>query len=244
MAAPGAGEVHVWSLVLPQAAGISADLAHLLSADEHERAQRFHVARARDCFIACRGVLRLLLGTYLQRGPATLRFVYGVHGKPALDGDAQDLRFNLSHAGDLAVFAVARGLDLGVDVEPLQPVPHARAAASRLMRADDAAQLDAAPADQRDGRFLELWTRHEARLKADGRGLGGGDAAAHWRVHTFTPAPGHIGALAVGGPFRLHCGTLQVVSSQRPRYRRRYADGETPWRSRNSAEKCVGDLKP
>jgi len=63
--------------------------------------------------------LRTILGRYLDRDSARVRFRYGHRGKPALAPERGDLevRFNASHAGDLALFAIARGREVGVDVD-------------------------------------------------------------------------------------------------------------------------------
>ena len=63
-----------------------AGLHATLSADERGRAARFHFERDRKHFIAARGLLRELLGRYLARAPASLRFAYGPRGKPFLAG--------------------------------------------------------------------------------------------------------------------------------------------------------------
>ena len=93
-----------------------AALAATLSADEQVRAARFRFAEHRDRFSAGRGLLRELLGGYVQRPAATLRFAQGAQGKPHLVGEAAGaLHFNLSHSGERALYAVARR-EVGVDI--------------------------------------------------------------------------------------------------------------------------------
>ena len=78
------GEVHVWRAVLNPPVSCVEQLQRLLSADELQRAWRFHFPRDRRRFIVARGVLRDILSRYLRVPPAALAFRYSVYGKPAL----------------------------------------------------------------------------------------------------------------------------------------------------------------
>jgi 4'-phosphopantetheinyl transferase len=79
-----ADEVHLWLASLqPPAERLSA-LAATLTVDERERAARLRFPEHRDRFIAGRGLLRELLGAYLDEPAALLRFSQGPRGKPAL----------------------------------------------------------------------------------------------------------------------------------------------------------------
>src|SRR5207248_6265353 len=71
---------------------------------------RSRFAKDRDAFTAARGMLRGILGRYLDYPPGALRFDYTVHGKPSLPGElgGDRLRFNLSHSHGLALCAVDR----------------------------------------------------------------------------------------------------------------------------------------
>src|SRR5271168_3240092 len=112
------GVIHVWRADLTT---IEDDLEDLLCAEELARASRILPERKRILWARSRGVLRALLGRYLDRDPRTLRFVVGPHGKPGLLRDdtesVEDLRFNLSHSGSLALYAVTVGRAVGIDVE-------------------------------------------------------------------------------------------------------------------------------
>ncbi len=59
-------EVHVWRSTLDLPTESIERFAILLSADEQIRADRFRFAQHRQRFIAGRGILRSLLGRYLQ----------------------------------------------------------------------------------------------------------------------------------------------------------------------------------
>ncbi len=79
-----AGVVEVWRADLTAA---SDELQELLCSEETERAQRIVRAGARTLWARSRGLLRALLGRYLERDPRQLRFEVGAHGKPKLAHD-------------------------------------------------------------------------------------------------------------------------------------------------------------
>ena len=172
-----------------------APLRALLSPDEQQRAARLVFREDRRRYIVARARLRQLLGARLDAGPETLHFVYSEHGKPALA--AGELRFNLSHCEDVAVYAFADGREVGVDVEREREVEDAEAIAERCF---SPAERDACRALG----FLYCWTRKEAFVKALGSGLSSPlpelDVSATpqgWSVQSFVPRCGLIGAVAV-----------------------------------------------
>src|SRR5690606_20301074 len=113
-----ANAVHVWRADLGLKAAYLRCLEQNLSVDERKRASRFRFARDRDRFIGARGLLREILARYLNASPRRLSFGYGAHGKPFLAGEERStIRFNVSHAFDAMLLAVAHMREVGVDVE-------------------------------------------------------------------------------------------------------------------------------
>ncbi len=62
-------EVHVWQANLNPPERQIQKLEHTLSSDEKLRAERFLFNRHRRCFIVSRGLLRTILGRYLNQAP-------------------------------------------------------------------------------------------------------------------------------------------------------------------------------
>lgn len=170
MKAPALGsEVHVWQVALDAPPRRES----LLSAEEQARAARFRFARDRDRFVAARGALRERLGAYLEGDPAALVLKGGQGEKPRLGGPhAGALRFNLSHSADVALIAVSRDRELGVDLEAHQPVKDLAALLGVVCTAREAAAIMALPPAHREAAFLRCFTRKEALTKAWGLGLG------------------------------------------------------------------------
>jgi 4'-phosphopantetheinyl transferase len=171
------GAVHVWRADLTTA---PAELGELLSAAERARAERFAQRRHGLMWALSRGILRELLGRYLQSDPKTVQIAAQENGKPALlvQRAAGELSFNLSHSGGLALFTFSSAGAVGVDVE-LRRRPRDRLSlARRAFGSADAERLQALAPSEREEEFLRLWVRREASLKHLGVGLGGADALA------------------------------------------------------------------
>jgi 4'-phosphopantetheinyl transferase len=216
-------EVHVWGATLTRTSEEVKRLRGLLSNDEMSRAERFHFQRDRSNFIVARGTLREILGLYLGQPPRLLRFDYNDFGKPALTSAPAEMkiRFNLSHAGDVALYAVASGREVGVDIEVVQEDTPCEEIAARFFSRREVTTLLALPASARRRAFFECWTRKEAYIKGRGEGLSlpldnfdvslapgepaalvdrrGGRDAARWSLCELTDAAGYAAAVAAEG---------------------------------------------
>jgi 4'-phosphopantetheinyl transferase len=202
-----------------------------LTADERQRAERYIFQKDRTHFVVARGLLRVLLGCYLRQEPQHLHFTYGPHGKPALATDTGRvaLRFNVSHSHSLALYAITRGREVGVDVERIRPEVVQEKIAERFFSPREVTVLRALPTPLQAPAFFACWTRKEAYMKATGDGLtlplnqfdvslAPGEPAAllrtawdpkeaaRWTLQDLAPAPGYRAAVAVAGhAWRLTC---------------------------------------
>jgi 4'-phosphopantetheinyl transferase len=164
-----ANVIHIWRLRPADRLAMDEYLT-CLQPDERERARRLLFPADQQQSIASRATLRLLLAHYAgAEQPCDLRLAYGEQGKPCLANS--DLRFNLSHTRDLALFAFAREIDLGIDVENLQPSDDLDAVAEQNFARQERDALLAVPQGERVPAFYRCWTRKEALLKAEGSGL-------------------------------------------------------------------------
>jgi len=163
-----------------------------------------------------------LLAERLGTRPEAIELTQGVHGKPTLARRCgyPDLRFNVSHCGDLAVYAFARGREIGIDVEAVRALCDADEIAARFFsRRENEAYLSLDPDDRPLG-FFNCWTRKEAFIKALGEGLSHpldrfdvslapseeaeilrvddrpGDECG-WCLQSFFPAPGFVASVVV-----------------------------------------------
>ncbi len=107
-----------------------------------------------------------ILASYLNLEPQALDYATRPGGKPILADGA--LEFNLSHSGALALIAVSRDLQVGVDLEQARSVRDETGLARRICTTRELAHLTQA-ADRDE--LLRLWVRKEAVVKATGEGL-------------------------------------------------------------------------
>lgn len=192
-----------------------------LDPDERERARRFRFEVHRRRFVGARAALRVLLGERLGLAPGEVPLAAGEDGKPRLaSGPQADLRFNLSHCGPRALYALTRHRDIGVDVETVRVLPDMEEVALEVFSPDELREWRSVRPEERAQAFFNGWTRKEAFVKALGQGLGfplkafdvtlrpgtparllqaSGDAgpASRWAMHSWAPEPGYQAALVV-----------------------------------------------
>lgn len=141
----------------------------ILDDEERDRAARFRFEPDRERFILGHGMLREVLGRDLKIGPAALRFSRAAHGKPVVHG--ADFHFNFSDTKDAVLVGISTERELGVDLETMHRQVDHDAVADHYFTSREVEALNGAAGSERKRRFLELWTRKEAVLKACGIGL-------------------------------------------------------------------------
>ena len=230
-------EIHIWRASLGENSLCLQELVKTLSSDELDRANRFHFEADRNRFIIGRGILRNLLGYYLDLEPHQLQFCYGSHGKPALK-TSDLLHFNLSHSQDLALYAFTRDRQIGIDLEYIRHIPGLDQIVTQFFSARERATFLALPSIQQLAAFFHGWTCKEAILKALGDGLalplnqvdvsllpdrparlfsinGDRSAAERWLLQSFIPAPDYVASVAVEGrDWKVKCWQWQGLEAQ------------------------------
>ncbi|MEO7081748.1 MAG: 4'-phosphopantetheinyl transferase superfamily protein [Flavobacteriales bacterium] len=138
----------------------------LLDEEELARAERFRFPKDRNRYILGHGLLRETLGHYLGLSAKELILRRGEFGKPFLEGNP--VHFNLSDTKDAVLVAVAME-PIGADIETMTRSTDHERVAEHYFTASEVVSIAAATDGKR--RFLELWTRKEAVLKACGVGI-------------------------------------------------------------------------
>lgn len=215
-------EVHVWQATLDMPSEVIHSLMSLLSPDEQARAARFRFEAHQHRFVAGRGILRSILACYLNLPPAHLEFSYSPSGKPSLvqHPSQSSISFNVSHSGNLALYAVGRGDRLvGIDLERRRTMDNVLQLAERFFSQQEYAAIATLPPQQQQDTFFRLWTYKEAYLKATGEGLLGLERAevildsqqqaslrlppnapfSSWSLIPLYPHPDYAAALAITG---------------------------------------------
>jgi len=223
-------EVHLWQVSLDQPCSRIQELEQLLCLTEKLRAGKFVFDQHRRRFIVGRGFLRSILGGYLDQQATNLEFSYGPQGKPALvSPDIHDkLYFNVSHSHEMALYAISRNRQVGVDVEYLRAKQDVENIAQRYFYPGEYKVIGSLPAEKKRVAFFKAWTVKEAYAKATGEGLsvleqvetslslngpaallnvyGSSGAMARWSSRQIHPSPDYMAALVVEGrDWRLRC---------------------------------------
>jgi 4'-phosphopantetheinyl transferase len=214
-------EAQVWRADLDLNESVQNSFLKLLSPDEKIRAQKFRFAKDSRNFIAARGILRSLIGKYLEIRPADISFQYSKFGKPSL-ADKYSLQFNISHSQNIALFAFTKKLNIGVDVEFVNPDIEAKDIAANFFSKNEIMNLLALPEHEQPLGFFNCWTRKEAFIKAVGEGLSfpldkfevslepnrpakllathwDPKAVSKWTMYSMSPGANFVGSLVIEG---------------------------------------------
>ena len=169
----GQDEVHVRIACLDRPLAEQSYFESILAEDEINRANRFHFPKDRERFVAGRGLLRVILSSYLGMRPGEIIFTYGSHGKPGLQPQVGRpvIQFNLAHSTGMAIYAITTDRSVGVDIESVQADFPIEDVAKNFFSAAELSALHALPNTLRTEAFFKCWTRKEAFIKALGDGL-------------------------------------------------------------------------
>lgn len=172
--------------------------AERLPALDRNRAERIPSAKARSRWVGSRWALRGVLARYTGHAPEEVELCAGPRGKLTLAARASP-RFNLSHSGDMALIVVARGREVGVDIEQIRPRSNLRRLISRVLSPAEAELVEASPSRSRLTAFHSAWVRAEAVAKCLGTGLAGPAPKITVAVRNFDAGPRFAAAVATAG---------------------------------------------
>lgn len=148
----------------------SADCAPRQASDA-ERAARFRFERDRRRYLAARFALRSVLAEALGEALHAIKLGEDAQGKPHLVTPGLAMHFNVSHSDGVALIVLSAASPVGVDVEVVRKFDDADGLATDCLDPSELFDWKRMDPKSRDRRFLDLWTRKEALLKAIGEGL-------------------------------------------------------------------------
>lgn len=169
-------EIHLWLAYYNE---INCKVLHhayrqVLNDTERLDELRFYFDKDRRRYLVTRAMVRNVLSRYVAKPPEEWIFSANAYGRPEvanIDVSSQRLSFNISHTDALIVLAIARGCNLGVDVENLRTREAPIDIADHYFSQREVASLAALPQDRKPHRFFEYWTFKESYIKARGMGL-------------------------------------------------------------------------
>lgn len=142
----------------------------IVDARDAARFSRFHREIDGQMFLLGRLMARTLVGRALGCDPQSWTWREGPRGRPEVGHPPTALRFNLAHSAGLVLCAIARGREVGVDVEDTSRRTPDPGIVDRYCAPAEVADIGAR-GDAWPERFLEYWTLKEAYLKARGLGI-------------------------------------------------------------------------
>jgi 4'-phosphopantetheinyl transferase len=221
----GQQDVHVRIASLDRPHSEQSYFESLLAEDEIDRANRFHFHKDRERFVAGRGMLRVILSSYVGVPPGEIIFTYGSRGKPGLQPQVglSGIEFNLAHSHGMAIYAITQDRSVGVDIESIQGNFPIEDIAKNFFSVAEISALQALPNTLRTEAFFKCWTRKEAFIKALGDGLScplsefdvslapseparllrvgwAPEEASHWWMENIDAVPGFSAAIVLSGP--------------------------------------------
>ena len=218
-------EVHLWATATHGTRGQLVEAKAALAPDELRRADAFVFDVHRHRFVFRRAWIRRVLSAYTGLPAGELEFRANEHGKPELAdcGKLHGLFFNSSNSDGMALLAVARGREVGVDIEAIRAHADLSSLAQTSLSKSEQRDLGEFREAERAAAFFRFWTCKEAVLKGRGQGLlapldeiriayqphtdpvllASGDdldGSHRWELKSFQPFAGFCAAVATAGP--------------------------------------------
>ena len=204
--------VHVWRLRISSNTALINHFEAVLDAGEQKRASSYHHDKDKTRFILCRGALRFLLGRYMGREAADIKFVLGKNYKPFVQTTGEhEFHYNVTHSGDWILIAIAN-TPVGIDTEYIDADFSFTEVLPVCFKKDEINFIQ--KAKEPIPAFYLLWTRKEALTKATTKGIDNdlsfipcleGDhtvaasitgSAENWRVSSFETDKQYIASIA------------------------------------------------
>lgn len=165
--------IHIWRASLDYSESKLNLLMGYLSNEEIERANRFYFGKDRIQYIVRRSILRQIISKYLEIDAKNLIFEYNHFGKPFLVTDSlkHDLKFNMTHSKNMALYCISLQKEVGIDIEYLYREVEFQPIIDRFFSQNEKEFIENIAIDKHKEAFFKIWTRKEAILKAMGKGI-------------------------------------------------------------------------
>jgi len=123
--------------------------------------------------------------------------------------------FNISHSGNCAICVIGKDMDLGIDVEEIKPIDIADF--HRQFTDDEMNDIHTAP--DRIARFYSWWTKKEAIIKADSKGMSIPLRSIRFARPTLACVHNkrwHLTSLDIHENYSIHLATSRCVEANPP----------------------------
>ncbi|HMS64574.1 MAG TPA: 4'-phosphopantetheinyl transferase superfamily protein [Ignavibacteria bacterium] len=162
-------EIHIYNSFAADDPDVLSSFLTILSEEEINKANRYKFQKDKNNYISFRAMLRMILSQYLYIHPSKLNFFYAEKDKPYIKDT--EIKFNISHSENFAVFAVTKVNEIGIDTEIIRELPDALEIAKNYFSEKEVKVFSKVDHDNYKEAFFNCWTRKEAFIKAIGEGL-------------------------------------------------------------------------
>ncbi|NOQ77432.1 MAG: 4'-phosphopantetheinyl transferase superfamily protein [Methylococcaceae bacterium] len=140
-----------------------------LNKTEKQKAASFIRPELQQKYIKTRGLLRKVLGSYLNIKPQKISIKVAEYGKPFIE--EKEVFFNLSHTANKFVLAVSNTGEIGIDLEQYKKRKNLLGLVKKCFSELEQDYWMGLSESQKTMLFYRLWVRKEAFVKAVGRGI-------------------------------------------------------------------------
>lgn len=201
-----ADKIHIWSASLTNHENNFDYFLSILSKNELERVKNFKFFKDKKQYILARGILRNILGCYLDKTPQDIDISYSIFGKPYISGEKPSLYFNISHSGPYALYAFTLDYEVGIDLECIDKNLELENMASHVFSPSELFYWKSLKAEEKEECFFKIWVCKEAILKASGRGWLENEVEASWfDVRYLKDSPTYIIEEKIKYPYCFDC---------------------------------------
>lgn len=156
-------EIHVWIIKINESKNWSLEQQKYLTKQEHRDIGKYKFEEDRNRALVSKTVLMELLSHYTNTKYMDLNIMRNMYGKPYVK--SSDIRYNISHSGQVIMIGFGRCTALGVDIEIIRHIDGYKKLAQNLYAEEEYMAIQSLE------EFFRYWTKKEAYLKALGTGL-------------------------------------------------------------------------
>ena len=158
----GTEAIHLWIFKYSEYTG-----PNYLDKHERSRADSFKYPLHKDRFIERRSCLKYLLGNYQALEPDTLTLEISAYGKPSLKNSS--IAFNSSNSEEFYIICFQKARTIGCDIEKNVTQTDFHEIAKLVFSPEEQIMLQ--NTSYKKKMFYSIWSRKEAFIKADGKGI-------------------------------------------------------------------------
>lgn len=165
-------KIYIWIEKIPSWINRTNTFQSFLSQEEKGRIEKLFFERDKQQYLISHGLMRIVLSQYSGIKPGDLKFKMNKYGKPKLvNKGCEELNFNISHSKEYFSMAISNYCDLGIDIEFKSEISEIDDVINNFFSDREIEAFKSIDQEIKLEAFFACWTRKEAFIKAQGKGL-------------------------------------------------------------------------